>query len=193
TAMYPFHDALYRLDWGFRQHAVAEIEDVPGAACGALEHVAHPLLELGERREQRHWIEVPLDRPSGADPLPGGVERHTPVHTDYVAPGAGEVREKRGGVGAEVDHPDAGRARERPRRQSHRLHDVREIGDRVHPRQLEDLGRLTNRTGDLRSFAYREAEAETEGLERQQEVGEENRGIHAQPLDGLQGHPRGEL
>src|SRR5207247_10508703 len=113
--MYPFHDALYRLDWGFRQHAVAEIEDVPGAACGALEHVAHPLLELGERREQRHWIEVPLDRPSGADPLPGGVERHTPVHTDYVAPGAGEGREKRGGVGAEVDHRDGGRARTVPR------------------------------------------------------------------------------
>src|SRR5438034_11148796 len=110
--MYPFHDALYRLDWGLRQHAVAEIEDVPGAACGALEHVAHPLLELGERREQRHWIEVPLDRPIGADPLPGGVERHAPVHTDYVAPGAGAGRETRGGDCSQGAHVAPGSARQ---------------------------------------------------------------------------------
>src|SRR5436309_1271729 len=50
-----------------------------------------------------------------------------------------------------------------------------------------------NRPGDVRSLARREAEAEAEGLERQQDVGEENRGVHAQPLEGLEGHRRGEL
>src|SRR5439155_480732 len=154
--MYPFHDALYRLDWGFRQHAVAEIEDVPGAACGALEHVAHPPHEL---REPHHQLV----------PGPGLGVHETLGQGETTGRAALDRVAREGERGAsEADERDLGR--ERPRRQSHRLHDVREIGDRVHPRQLEDLGRLTNRTGDLRSFAYREAEAETEGLERQQEV-----------------------
>src|SRR5207249_4410209 len=58
AAMHQVHDALQRLDRGLRQHAVPEVEDVTGTARGPVEHVAHPLLELGERREQRRGIEV---------------------------------------------------------------------------------------------------------------------------------------
>ena len=81
----------------------------------------------------------------------------------------------------------------RASREPRRGHHVREIGGRLDARQLEHLGRVMNRAGDVRSLARREAEAEAEGLERQQDVGEENRGVHAQPLDGLEGHLRGEL
>src|SRR5213594_2732114 len=110
AAMDPVHDALQRLDRGLRQHAVPEVEDVTGTARGPVEHVAHPLLELGERREQRRGIEVPLNRPVGADALPRDVEGNAPVHADDVAAGAGEVGEQHGSVGAEMDHGDAGRA-----------------------------------------------------------------------------------
>ena len=67
----------------------------------------------------------------------------------------------------------------RASREPRRGHHVREIGGRLDARQLEDLGRVMNRAGDVRSLARREAEAEAEGLERQQDVGEENRGVHA--------------
>src|SRR5256886_6530163 len=109
AAMDPVHDALQRLDRRLRQHAVPEVEDVAGAARGPVEHVAHPLLELGERREQRRGIQVPLNRAVGADGVPRDVEGNAPVHADDVAAGAGEVGEKHGGVGAEMDHGDAGR------------------------------------------------------------------------------------
>src|SRR5256885_4978914 len=100
AAMDPVHDALQRLDRRLRQHAVPEVEDVAGAARGPVEHVAHPLLERGERREQRRGIEVPLNRPVGADALPRDVEGNPPVHADDVAAGAGEVGAKHGGVEA---------------------------------------------------------------------------------------------
>src|SRR5207253_5414188 len=100
AAMHQVHDALQRLDRGLRQHAVPEVEDVAGTAPGPVEHVAHPLLEVGERREQRRGIEVSLNRPVGPDALPGDVEGNAPVYSDDVAARAGELREKDGGVGA---------------------------------------------------------------------------------------------
>src|SRR3989440_1872598 len=89
AAMDPGHDALQRLDRRLRQHAVPEVEDVAGAARGPVEHVPHPLLERGERREQRRGIQVPLNRPVGADALPRDVEGNAPVHADDVAARAG--------------------------------------------------------------------------------------------------------
>src|SRR2546423_8222157 len=110
AAMYPVHDALQRLDRRLREHAVPEVEDVARSASGPVEHVATWLLELGERREQRRRIEVPLNRPVGTDALPRDVEGNAPVHADDVAARAREVGEEHGGVGPEMDHGDARRA-----------------------------------------------------------------------------------
>ncbi len=46
---------------------------------------------------------------------------------------------------------------------------------------------------DIRPFAGDEFELEAHGLDRKQQVGENNRGIDIQDLDGLQGHLRGEI
>src|SRR5437773_2556842 len=100
--------------------------------------------------------------------------------------GIARERERRAGEANERDVRGKGTGRE-----PHRVHHVREIGGWLDARQLEDLGRFMNRAGDVRSLAGREAEAEAEGLERQQDVGEENRGVHAQPLDRLEGDPGG--
>src|SRR5437763_1856075 len=110
AAMYPVHDALQRLDRRLRKYAVPEVEDVARAARRPAEHVTDSLLELGERREQRRRIEVPLNRPLGTDALPRDVEGNAPVHPDDVAARAREVGEEHGGVGPEMDHGDARRA-----------------------------------------------------------------------------------
>src|SRR5438309_7355953 len=109
AAMYPVHDALQRLDRRLREHAVPEVEDVARAARGPVEHVADSLLELGERREQRRRIEVPLNRPVGTDALPRDVEGNAPVHADDVGACAGEVGVKDCGGGAEMDQGGCGR------------------------------------------------------------------------------------
>src|SRR5207245_2680217 len=122
--MYPFHDALQRLNRRLREHAVAEVEDVTGATRSALEHVAHPRLELRGRRQESHGVEVALNRLPGAHTLPGDVQGHTPVHPDHVAARTGEVRQKRRRAGAEMDHRDAGRSRELQRPLAVREHIV---------------------------------------------------------------------
>src|SRR2546426_9528099 len=108
--MYPFHDTLQRLNRRLREHAVAEVEDVTGATRSALEHVAHPRLELRGRRQESHGVEVALNRLPGAHTLPGDVQGPTPVHPDHVAARTGEVRQERRRAGAEMDHRDAGRS-----------------------------------------------------------------------------------
>src|SRR5256885_16007877 len=70
AAMYPVHDALQRLDRRLREHAVPEVEDVARAARGPVEHVADPLLALGERREPRRRAEGPLNRPLATHRVP---------------------------------------------------------------------------------------------------------------------------
>jgi len=126
--------------------------------------------------------------------VPGsGLGVHEPLGQGEAARRAafdGVAREREGRAG-EADERDV--RGKRAGREPRRVHHVREIGGWLDARQLEDLGRFMNRAGDVRSLARREAEAEAEGLERQQDVGEENRGVHAQPLDRLEGDPGGEL
>src|SRR5258708_33372088 len=83
--------------------AVAEIEDVSRAARGAPQNVVRRRQHPIGRAEQRHGIEVSLDRAVVADPVPGLVERRAPVHSDYVPPRGLHVPPDRAGVDAEVD------------------------------------------------------------------------------------------
>src|SRR5437867_11052214 len=91
----------------FGEDAVPQVEDVAGAAGGAVEDrlgVAPNYLEVG--KEDRR-IEVPLDASLGADPFPRLVQRNPPIHADDVAPRLGHPLQKSRGVGAEVDEGDA--------------------------------------------------------------------------------------
>ena len=88
---------------GLREHAVAEVEDVPGPPAGAREHVERRRLDALPGPEQHRGIEVPLHRRSGARGEPALVERDAPVEADRVAAGGGHRREQVGGAGAEVD------------------------------------------------------------------------------------------
>src|SRR5256886_13566742 len=54
AAMHPLDDRLEGFHRRLREHAMPEIEDVPGAPAGAGEHVAHLPLELRPRRQKRY-------------------------------------------------------------------------------------------------------------------------------------------
>src|SRR3989442_223387 len=92
-------DGLERLDRGLGQDAVAEVEDVAGAAGGAPQHVARPLEQHVARPEQQRRIEVALDR-AVADVAPRPVQRDPPVDADDVAPRGREIPEEGAAHGA---------------------------------------------------------------------------------------------
>src|SRR5436190_17645708 len=71
-----------------RKNAVAEIEDVAGAAARPLEHVEHRRLDPLPRGEQDRGIEVALN---GMRQLPPGLERHPPVEPEHVTARAREA------------------------------------------------------------------------------------------------------
>ena len=97
---------------GRRQHAVAEVEDVPGPAAGSGEHVERARLDALPRAEQQRRVEVALDAALLAGDLPAGVERHAPVEPDHVAAGRRHAREqRRRRSGAEVDRRHVDRRR----------------------------------------------------------------------------------
>src|SRR5712692_8861689 len=73
--------ALQIVGAGFRQHTVAEIEDVAGSAPRSPQDVARGLLDDIERRVEGHRIEIPLHSAIVSNPRPGVVERHPPVQT----------------------------------------------------------------------------------------------------------------
>src|ERR1051325_3346718 len=76
-----FH-VIYRRLW---QNAVTQIEDVAGPRARALQQFVDAHLELGQRREQRYRIQIPLDGGTVADVHPGLVDVDTPVDAHYVA------------------------------------------------------------------------------------------------------------
>ena len=78
-------------------------------------------------------------------------------------------------------------------RQSDRLHHIAELGVHVEGGQSLDIGGIADRAVDVRAFACREAQAEPQRLEGQQDVGECDRGIDAEARDGLQRDLGGEL
>src|SRR2546430_10522300 len=109
AAMHPLDDRLEGFHRRLGEHAVPEIEDVPGAPAGAGEHVAHLPLELRPRRQERHRIEVALNGvgTGGPSALPRDVERNAPVDADHITARPREIREQRGRVRPEVDHRHA--------------------------------------------------------------------------------------
>ena len=82
---------------------------------------------------------------------------------------------------------------QRPRHGADRVQHVRQIGHRVHWRELEHLGRLPDRSRDLGTLPGREREAEAQRLERQQDIGEQDGGVDAEAIDRLQGDLGGQL
>ena len=82
---------------------------------------------------------------------------------------------------------------ERPGGEPHRLDHVAQVLGRIHRRQLEYLRRVADRPRDLRPVARGECEAKAERLEGEQDVGEQDRRVHAEPLHWLERDLRGEL
>jgi hypothetical protein len=64
---------------------------------------------------------------------------------------------------------------------------------RVEHLQFVDVGGRFNRPFELRSFAFDEIEGESHRLERQEQIGKQNRGIDLNPSDRLKGDLRGQF
>src|SRR2546422_6602809 len=110
------HDSPHGSDIRLGEHAVAEIEDVARTSTGAGEDVMDLTGALRGGREQCRRVEIALDRAIPApDAGPGSVQRNAPVDADHVAAGCCEIFEKGGGAGAEVNHRNGRRIRERTR------------------------------------------------------------------------------
>ena len=97
-------------------------------------------------------------------------------------------RERRAG---EADERNAGG--QRPDGEAHCLEHVPEVVRGLDRRQGGHVGGAPDRMRDARPLAGLERQTEAQRLERQQDVGEEDRGINAQPRDGLQRHLSGKL
>src|SRR2546430_8182010 len=103
--MHQIDDGANRVDVRLGQHAVTQIENVPGFLTGTRENVANPGVAFGGRRQQGGRIEIALNR-AGADATPGGVQGNPPVHADDGAAGGSKVLEKRRCPCAEVNDGD---------------------------------------------------------------------------------------
>ncbi len=93
-------------DWGSGDDAVAEVEDVAGAASGSGEDFLYAGVDDVLRGEEGDWVEVALDGTAGACGLPAFSQRDAPVETEDIGSGLAEGGEERGGVHAEVDDWD---------------------------------------------------------------------------------------
>lgn len=70
-------------DRGFGEHAVAEIEDVAGAAGGLVEDFPGAAADLVGVGQQHRGIEIALDRFIVADGSPGVVQPDPPIDADH--------------------------------------------------------------------------------------------------------------
>src|SRR6266511_2931419 len=102
AAMDEIHDRPNRGDIGFRQDAVAEVEDVARTSPSLREDVADLPRTFGRGCEQGDGLEIALDC-TFSDAGPRGVQRNPPVDADDVATSRGEVFQKRRGAGTEVN------------------------------------------------------------------------------------------
>src|SRR5689334_10598489 len=78
------HQKLQIFNAGVRRHAVAEIEDVTGAASGLTQDVTRPGLDEIRRTQKYPRIEVALDAALESDAAPALIEGHAPVEGDDV-------------------------------------------------------------------------------------------------------------
>jgi hypothetical protein len=82
---------------------------------------------------------------------------------------------------------------ERALRLANRVEHVPEFGARVEPADARHVGFAAQRLGDRRTFAVHEIEGDAERRERQQQIGEQDGGVHSMAPNGLKRHLRGEL
>ncbi len=94
-------------DRGAGDDAVAEVEDVAGAAGGGGEDFGDAGVEDFLRGEEGDGVEVALDGDAVVEGAPGLVEGGAPVEAEDVAAGLAHEGEEGGGFDAEVDDGDA--------------------------------------------------------------------------------------
>ena len=82
------------LDRGLLDDAVAQVEDVAGAAAGLIEDLLGAAADFFGSAEQHERVEVALNGPVVADRLPGVIEPHASVDADHRAAGLGEERQQ---------------------------------------------------------------------------------------------------
>ena len=117
-SMHQLRDELNVFDRRLWQYAVPQVENMALATGDLLQYRADLPLDLGTRREQKDWIEVPLHGAFVPDPFPGS-DRDQPAsrRPQHRRRSMRSRFENAGGAGAEHDH---GRAIER----AHLRHDA---------------------------------------------------------------------
>ncbi len=181
---------------GERQRLPAVGQDE--AAVVLRRQAAHPAVEQLQRLRARARLRGEI----AADQLGEFAEQQVPgvgglVHQRF-GPGEGPrgsaldrvagERERRSG---EPDQRGVGG--ERGAREAHRLEHRTEVRFRVDGGKLLDVRLPAHRLGDVRALARREAQPQPQRLEGKQDVGEQDRRIHAEALDRLERHLSGQL
>jgi len=111
------------------------------------------------------------------------------VNVRLAPPFDGITREGERRAG-EADERDRGG--KRAPRLPHRVEDIAELGLDVERREPVDIGRVRDRPVDDRPFAGGEAQPQAQRLEGQEDIGEQDRGVDAQPGDRLERYGRRE-
>src|SRR5437763_16806447 len=81
------HHRLHVLHLSLRQNPVPEIADVARSCAGALKQLANFDLELGKRSEQRHRVEIALDRRPVTDVHPSLIDIRPPIDAHHADAG----------------------------------------------------------------------------------------------------------
>src|SRR5688572_16751481 len=85
------------------RYAVAEVEHVPRAAAISLQDPAGLRADGGGRAEERHRIEVALQRHAVADAPPRFADGRLPVDAERIGPGVGHLLEPKPAALGEED------------------------------------------------------------------------------------------
>src|SRR6185312_17545555 len=96
-------DGPHVIHWRFRQYAMSEVKDVARPGARAAQQVVDLVAQLGNRREQRDRIEVPLYRGAVGDIHPGLVDVDAPVAAHDIAARRMQLAEVAGSARAEMD------------------------------------------------------------------------------------------
>src|SRR2546421_13087082 len=81
------HQSLQVLDGAVREHAVTEVEDMPGAAPRGLDHPTGAVFDDRPGPQQQGGIQVALDATVVPARVPRPAQVDPPIHPDHVAPG----------------------------------------------------------------------------------------------------------
>ena len=100
-------DHVYRiLDRGFREDAVAEVEDMAAGTISIVEDILNTLFDMVVRREEDARVEVALDRDLFPDRLHCLMHVHPPVDADNICPAFFDYLENAGAVVGKIDDRD---------------------------------------------------------------------------------------